>query len=481
MKKIILFLLIVGIVPSIYATNLEAYFMYSGFNSPNGPFIDACISTIGNSAIFVKNENGKFNAEIEVTLVFYKNSEVYTFRKYNLKSPEILDSTATKPNFIDVQRIPLANGIYNLELSIKDVHTETVPYMYSDIITIDYPEGAFKFSDMQFIESYKESTTSSVLTKNGYDLIPYISDFYPYNIDKLTFYLEMYNIKLKTTEPILLTYCIEKFENNEKIEMYSRFKKMEPADFNVFIGELMITELYSGNYNLVVEVRNRNNELIGSTKAFFQRSKRSPLDSDPNKSDNFDIKFSGITENYDTVRLYINSLRPLANNNECNFIDFQLKAADMQTMLNFFSSFWIKRAPADPNSEWVIYKAQVDYVNKWYSSRVKKGFETDRGRVYLKYGTPNDIYESKHEPTAYPYEIWTYYKIGDETNRKFIFYNPTIAGEDYELLHSDATGELRNPNWERLLNKRNNTIGNPDQLNSDDQWGGRAKDEYNKH
>jgi len=465
---------------SLFASNLEAYFMYSSFNSPEGPYIDACISTIGNSAVFVKNENGKYNAEIEVTLVFYKNGEVYTYRKYNLKSPEVSDSTGAKPNFIDVQRVSLVNGIYNLELIIKDIHAESDQYLYSDIINIEYPEKALKFSNIQYIESYKASETPTVLTKHGYDLVPYISDFYPSNIDKLIFYVEMYNVKQITTDPVVLTYYIEKFENSEKIDMYNRFKKMESQDYNVFIGELMITELYSGNYNLVVEVRNRNNEIIGSTKAFFQRSKRSPTDANPANQNSYNLQFAGISENLDTVRHYILSLRPIANNNECNFIDYQVKTADMQTMQNFFSSFWIKRSPADPTGEWGIYKAQVDYVNKWYSTPIKKGFETDRGRVYLKYGTPNDIYVSKHEPTAYPYEIWHYYKIGDETNRKFVFYNPSIAGEEYELLHADVTGELRNPSWERQLNKRNNTLYNPDQMNSDDQWGGRAKDEYNK-
>ncbi|HPG73539.1 MAG TPA: hypothetical protein PLM49_04550, partial [Bacteroidales bacterium] len=68
----------------------------------------------------------------------------------------------------------------------------------------------------------------------------------------------------------------------------------------------------------------------------------------------------------------------------------------------------------------------------------------------------------------------------DENNKKFVFYNTALAGEEYELLHSDVKGELRNPNWERLLSKRNTSIFNFDQMNSDDHWGGRARDEFNK-
>ena len=102
------------------------------------------------------------------------------------------------------------------------------------------------------------------------------------------------------------------------------------------------------------------------------------------------------------------------------------------------------------------------------------------GIIYLKYGAPNSIYTSKHEPSAYPYEIWTYWKTEKETNRKFVFYNPNIAGKEYELLHSNATGEIKTNNWDRMLQKRNNTLYDFDALDSDSSWGSRALDEFNK-
>ena len=42
-----------------------------------------------------------------------------------------------------------------------------------------------------------------------------------------------------------------------------------------------------------------------------------------------------------------------------------------------------------------------------------------------------------------------------QKNVKFLFYNPTLAGEDFMLLHSNARGEINNPRWERELYKRN--------------------------
>lgn len=122
----------------------------------------------------------------------------------------------------------------------------------------------------------------------------------------------------------------------------------------------------------------------------------------------------------------------------------------------------------------------MDFVDRHYRTPINRGYSTDRGRVYLQYGVPNDIYVSKHEPSSYPYEIWHYYRVLNENNRKFIFYNPNIAGKEYELLHSDLTGEVKTPNWERVLSKRNNALYDHDDHNSDNSWGSRAKEEYNR-
>jgi len=49
--------------------------------------------------------------------------------------------------------------------------------------------------------------------------------------------------------------------------------------------------------------------------------------------------------------------------------------------------------------------------------------------------------------------MWSYNKI-DQTGQadvKFIFYNPTLSPNNYELLHSTARGEPNNPRWEVIL------------------------------
>ncbi len=483
MKRLIYIPIFLFLSLSSFA-NLEVYFMYATFNSPDVPYIETYLSTIGSTAVFVQNENQKFQAEIEITMIFKHGEEIYTVNKYNLKSPEISDTAGKKPNFIDLQRVSLPNGMYNFDMIIKDVNSTQEAYKFSDIIQIDYNNTAIQFSGIQLIESITPTNTESALTKNGYDLLPYISNFYPQNFNKISFYTEIYNADKIITGEFMVRYYIENFETYKEIDTYSRFKKLSPSSIIPIIGEMNIENLPSGNYNLVIEVKNRENISLQKNKFFFQRSnsKANDLNALNQSIKNFDIStsFRGAMTNRDSLQLYISCLRPIANIDEQRFIDYQVKVASVDQLQNFFIEFWLTRNNVDPGELWRQYKEQVDYVDKNYRTPINRGFETARGRVYLQYGNPNDIYVSGHEPNSYPYEIWHYYKVANENNKKFIFYNPNIAGKEYELLHSDLTGEVKTPNWERLLSKRNNTLYNQDLNQSDGAWGSRALEEYNK-
>lgn len=482
-KKAFYILILIFWTSTTYAS-LEVYFMYASFNSPEGPYIETYLSTIGKSAVFVKNANNKYQAEIEITMLFKKGEEIVSVNKYKLKSPEIADTNDLKPNFVDLQRISMPNGIYNFEMKIRDVNSGQNSFPFSDIIQIDYSNEKVQFSGLQLIESITPTTEVSLLTKNGYDLLPYISNFYPHNFNKISFYTEIYNTDKIIDSDFMVRYYIESFETYKELETYSRFKKLSSSAIIPFIGEINIEDLASGNYNLVIEVKNRENVSIQKTKFFFQRSNTTNNDLSALNQllKNYDIStsFQGSMTNRDSLVQYVLCLRPISNDQEKPFIDYKAKTAQVDELQNYFMQFWLSRNNVQPGEIWRQYKEQVDYVDRNYRTPINRGYETDRGRVYLQYGVPNDIYVSKHEPNAYPYEIWHFYRVKNENNKKFIFYNPNIAGKEYELLHSDLTGEIKTPNWERLLSKRNTTLYNQDLMNSDDTYGSRAKEEYSK-
>jgi len=457
------------------AKKLQADLSYSSFYSPeHGPYFETYLSVNGKSVYFIKNKNGKYQATIEITMLFKQNDSIRDFKKYNLNSPEAEDSLNINFNFIDQQRFTLPNGNYSYQLIIADKNSSLPSYNINQDIFIDYPQNSINISGIELIESYKKTITPAIVSKSGYDLIPYVSDFYPEKIKKITFYSEIYNAEkiLGKGEAFLLSYFIESYETSRLISELVKKRREQVKIVNPVFGEFDISKLPSGNYNLGIEVRDKSNKVLAINKLFFQRS---------NPGIRFELKdiailnveetFAGKFNDKDTLEDYIHSLYPISTDMERNFVNDQIKQMDLRTMQQYFFNFWLQRNAVNPESNWLSYLKEVEKANFNFSTRVRKGYDTDRGRVYLQYGPPNEIIDKPFDAGAslkdggygsVPYQIWQYYKLKTQSNRKFVFANPDLALNDYALIHSDAIGELNNPNWTRKLSRNSDVFQEED-------------------
>ncbi|RKX67307.1 hypothetical protein DRP44_02635 [candidate division TA06 bacterium] len=77
----------------------------------------------------------------------------------------------------------------------------------------------------------------------------------------------------------------------------------------------------------------------------------------------------------------------------------------------------------------------------------RKGRNTDRGRIYLKYGKPDQIIRKGISQKYKSAEIWKYYNKGGMT---FIFSDVNSTG-DYILVYSSISTERTDPNWRNYI------------------------------
>ncbi len=461
MKKITTALVIMMslmISGQIQSKNLWAFLSSATFNSPDGPYVETYLSVAANSVKFVLKENGKYQATVNVLMTFKHENEIKAFKKYELNSSELIDTLDLNFYFVDQQRIAIPNGTYNFEIQLSDKNKDVPSSPFSQALTIDFPADKPSFSGIELVKSYTKSETASELTKSGYDLVPYTYTFFQESEARLTFYSELYNIEklIPEGQKFILSYYIESFENNVRLSEFSRIKKESPRPVNILLTEIGIENLASGNYNLVVEARNQQNEVVASKKLFFQRSNsKAKLNIADLQATETASTFVDKITNPDSIREYINSTYPVATGIEKAFIRESLKTADLPTMQKFLYSFWARRDHVNTHQSFLNYKAMVYKVQVNFGTPVKKGYQTDRGRVYLEYGPPNTRSTQYSEPSNYPYEIWQYYTLNNnQRNRKFVFYSPDMVTSDFHLLHSDATGEIYNPRWQVDLRNR---------------------------
>jgi GWxTD domain-containing protein len=485
MRKIILIIAVIALaISNTKATDALAFFNYATFQSPGkGPYIETYLSFLGGNLAYAKNSKARFNANVEVSVLFLQADVIKASKKYTLTGPEVNDTAKTTLNFIDQQRFPLDNGTYQMELSITDKNKPgSKPFLSKQEITINYANDKVTVSDIELLESFKKSVSPSVLTKNGYDLVPYVANFIPENMTKLGVYAEVYNTKklIGDSTKFLINYYIESYEKKVALQKYQKFATQKTNNVNVLLTEFDIKNLPTGNYNFVIDIRNDKNEKINDKKVFFQRyNPNAEIDMNELVALNITGTFVQKYTSTDTLKDYIRSLRPISTENEKVFADNQLKTASVELMQQYLYNFWVQRNTLNPEADWVKYNNEVKKVNKDFGTQTMRGYETDRGRVYLQYGAPDQRTISNTEPNVYPYEIWQYYKLAKQSNKKFVFYNQDLSTNNYTLLHSDVRGEILNQNWQMVLQKRTIQSNNMDmQKPGYDNFGNQVNDNF---
>ena len=468
--------------------NVKAYLNYAIFYAPSkGSYVEMYLDVTGSSVMF-KKQKLTYEAKIHVEVNFKQNDSLVLKRGYDLLSPEMGD-TSNKPNFLDAQRYLLKPGTYLVELKIGDVNNPKQEAVKSTMTIIIPPvTESIYVSDIELAESFQKSAEQNTFAKNGYEIIPYPYNYFSDKISKLIFYVEGYNTlkQLGTDSKFLFVYYIESAEMKEVVTGYHTFTKHKSEEVVPLIGQFDIENLASGNYNLVIEIHNSTNELKAKKKLAFTRiAPKVKISLDNLSSVDTAGTFISHVTNPDTLREYIACLWPISTTTERDWQHNQMQNNDVKKMQQYIYAFWENRNPSNPKLAWVTYMKEVKKVNKIYPCAGQPGYMSDRGRVYLQYGAPSAAQQVTYEPDSYPYEIWQYYRLQNtstnqyQTNKKFVFYNPTLDGKCFTLLHSDARGEIRNDRWQIDLKKRDNQIFDYDQTTPKASMGDGAADLFN--
>lgn len=124
----------------------------------------------------------------------------------------------------------------------------------------------------------------------------------------------------------------------------------------------------------------------------------------------------------------------------------------------FIESFWLRRDPTPDTVENEFkeeHYRRIAYANEHYASGIP-GWKTDRGRIYIVYGPPDEIddhssggsYERPMEEgggttSTYPFQDWRYRYIDGIGNNVMIeFVDPTMSGEFHMTMDASEKDAL---------------------------------------
>lgn len=422
-----------------------------------GTYVETDILILGNGPKYVLLDNGNYKCTVEITLLMKQDSSVVAFEKYRLHSAESADTAIlAAQGLLDRRRFVLQPGVYALEATFTDINNPKDTFSYTEPVLIDYDSLKPSISDIVLLDAYEkqDDTTLYLYVKNGYRMIPRVVNYYPRANNRLSFYAEIYHVDKMPDGLALVVSSVKTFREASVAGNLISYQKLSGSSVNPLLLEFDISRLFTGNYNLVIELRDKNNTLLAMRKLFFQRYNQ-PEEITQDEMQHYFVENTFVEKlQIPELEYHLKSLLPIANAAEANTIGnlTRGKTRDRQAMQRFLLYFWSVRNPDKPMDAWKNYQERVKEVNDNFGTPLLYGFMTDRGRVYLQYGPPTDRREMPREPGAKPYEIWQYNATETgELNVRFIFYNPDLVSNDYILLHSTASGEVKNEQWQSVI------------------------------
>ncbi len=357
------------------------------------------------------------------------------------------DSNAVSSSSVGLFKIYVPFGKYSLKFTAVDLLDTTKQSVIEDsLYARNFDVHKPFLSDIELAYKIEKSNnTESPFYKSTYEVVPNPELVFTYLRPTVYFYYEIYGIdKTVSDSLIVLTELI----SGDGISLYSR-KNIISKRNNALarVGQIAMNDYPSDGYLIRISIADTDGKYAFSTlKKFYFINPRIKKKATINPAAIADAKFGGLSAS-ECDKLF-REVQYLATKKEKNLYE-NLKTKEEKQ--RFLSDFWKRRdrTPDTPRNEYMEeYFKRLKYVNERFRTKTKEGYLTDRGRVYLLYGEPDEIDRYPYTLNSKPYELWYYHSI--EGGVVFVFGDLTGIG-DYVLLHSTKRGELYDSNWRERI------------------------------
>ena len=352
---------------------------------------------------FVKTSNANFNARYELSItVFDKKGNHISGKTF---TEEVIVQSFAETNLRRLtnqmaHEVELVAGEYKIVITLTDVDTKKTLRRQKIIKTPEYGFDKINVSEVLFATDLnKETNTNTLITPN-------LSRNFNEPDSEFGVYFEIYPFSLN--DSVIVNYKVM----NDVNEVVSRvrdafipYKMVLPYIINLSEGMQQ-----AGRFKLNINVSQKESSIEKSEK--FSTAWRHV------KPDNLDI------------RRAIKPLKNYVSNKDWKW----LQNASVAEKEKWFENYWDNRDPTPESDENELMKEfyeRVEFANYYFTLNAldKDGWDTDRGKVYVKYGQPTSVERHVQELNVPPYEIWFYANI----DRRFVFEDRSGFG-DYILV-----------------------------------------------
>ncbi len=302
----------------------------------------------------------------------------------------------------------LPTGKYTIETTLRDVGSGQIINRDFSITLGGFKQGQPVTSDIMFVQAAQARTTESgVFDKGNMTVVPSVTRLYGgEDSTRLLYYFEIYRGSDSAEQVNIET--ILRSQSRGMIYRDTLWVDLDEAVTRQ-LRNISLAEYSPGDYTLEVLLRGRRNKRLDQ------------------KDETFTIQWSQealLKHDFNTA---VEQLSYIAASNE--YEDMK-KLQTMEERIRAFNAFWDARDPTigtrENESKREFYR-RVTFANRQFRHMRRDGWRTDRGRIYIQFGEPDQIDDHPISPEYPPYQIWHYYREG--RYRRFTFVDQNEDGD----------------------------------------------------
>ena len=322
---------------------------------------------------------------------------------------------------------------YELDVMVTDMNSK-IQGKASLYITVISEDRNNDISQIQFISGVEEGTNQDQFFKNGRKILPNPSRRYGILSPELFFYYELYNLEKLNGNQIDLIYTV--ISEIDSLNRTYPLKKINVPGHTVSIVHgLDVSHYPSGIYKLRILAKDDSEHLRLQTERQFEIIQQDHL-------------IANAKVNADQIKVASNILTYFISPRQISFFN----SLDIHGKIQFLINFWADKDPT-PNSKKNEYLEEIQkryqYANEHFHWGNQEGWASDKGRILIVYGFPDETIQKYSDAEAVPFEIWIY---REDRSYEFVFVDMKSTGK-FILVHSTRENEIHNDQWQELVDR----------------------------
>lgn len=430
-KKSLVTLLFIVSLGSLFSLNFNAS-LNRFLNDKKQTNFEINYKVLNDQLQFIKSEKG-YIATLDVNFKILRGDKELVNKDFSYLAGALTEAQTKSPNYytLDKLGVTLTKDDLKAVVSITDRNSKQQATQTFDLKTISKTSLC---SDIEISQNIKPDSTTYLQKFHRGDLLFYVDPVPVFTSiqDSLYLYYEAYNIA-PNTDSLFKFYEEIKITKGDSCFFVSQNQMQNDAMPCQIFRSIPIRGLLEGLYNIEVTI----------------------IDSTSNNTSKAVSSFSISKVHIPTTRIFPD------NENEYKLLDYFFTSKDKRMWRkltedgkqNFLEKFWKKKDPTpktEKNEFLEDIQKRIEYAN-WHWSHFDKGWTSDLGRIYLKYGAADQIIEKQTEVSSKfskkDYKIWKY----NYGSRVYIFMDIYNSGRFRLIYTKNDDTEKSDPEWKMYM------------------------------